>query len=104
MAVEPKPDAALPEAFALEQNYPNPFNPETRISFSVAKASQVRLQVFNTLGELVRTLSDARLPAGDYGVAWDGRDDSGQLLGSGVYFYRLDADGYGKTMRMLLMK
>ena len=104
LAVEPKPDAALPEAFALEQNYPNPFNPETRISFSVAKASQARLQVFNTLGELVRTLSDARLPAGDYGVAWDGRDDSGQLLGSGVYFYRLDADGYGKTMRMLLMK
>jgi len=104
LAVEPKPGAALPDGFTLEQNYPNPFNPETQISFSVAKASQITIRVFNTLGELVRTLSDTRLPAGQYSVAWDGRDDSGQLLGSGVYFYRLDADGYSKTMRMLLMK
>ncbi len=104
LAVELRPGAASPKAFALEQNYPNPFNPETRISFSVAKSSQVRLRVFNTLGELVRTLNDARLPTGQYSVAWDGRDDSGQLLSSGVYFYRLDSDAYSRTMRMLFMK
>lgn len=96
--------AILPETFSLGQNYPNPFNPETMIDFALPQAAQVTLFVYNVLGEQVRVLKDEHLPAGQYQVRFDGRDDSGATLASGVYFYRLRAGTFEETRKMVLLK
>jgi len=94
----------LPEDFALNQNYPNPFNPITSIAFEMPGAQNVRLTVYNMLGQKVRTLVDGHRPAGYYSVQWDGRDDFGKALSSGIYFYRIEAGAFRKTNKMILLK
>ena len=89
----------LPTVYALRQNYPNPFNPTTTIEFDLPKTSEVSLKVFNILGEEVATLLSASLHSGSYTYEWDA---SG--LASGVYLYRLEAEGYVQTRKMILMK
>ena len=98
--------ASLPKAFALDQNRPNPFNPSTTISFSVpeGKAGQVTLKVFDVRGRLVRTLSDQVRDAGSYTLFWDGTDESGRQVASGVYFYRMQAGGFTQIRKMVLLK
>ena len=93
----------LPQGFALGQNYPNPFNPSTIIPYQLAAASQVRLEVFNILGQHMATLVDAEQEAGSYRVRWDGTDAAGGAAASGVYFYRLTVDGAHQTGRMVLV-
>jgi len=90
--------------FALQQNYPNPFNPSTTLSFSLAKSGQARLAVYNTKGQLIRTLVDSELPGGQHSVVWNGLDDAGRSVSSGVYLYKLEANSASQTRRMLLMK
>lgn len=99
-----EPDDVLPTDFALYQNYPNPFNAGTVISFALPEASRVALSIYNTVGQRVATLVDQTLPAGDHNVHWDGRDDSGNEVASGVYFYRLDTDNKTVSKRMVLLK
>ena len=100
-----KNNNTAPAKFALQQNYPNPFNPSTTISYQLNKASVVKLSVFNTLGQKVRVLvSDIRQNAGTHSVQWDGLDDSHQMVSSGFYFYRLQANNQVQTKKMLLMK
>jgi len=94
----------MPDVFALEQNHPNPFNPQTTIGFSLPKSSPVTLDVYNILGERVRTLVDADLSAGYHSVIWDGRDAGGEEVGSGVYFYHIRAEQYSATRKMLLIE
>jgi len=94
----------LPTDFALSQNYPNPFNPSTTIWFSIPYRNHVRLEVFNSLGQLVRTLRDAEYPAGKTSVVWDGTDSRGTSVSSGVYMYRLISDSRTLTRKMLLLK
>ncbi len=94
----------VPAQFALEQNYPNPFNPETTIRFSLPNASQVKLEIFNMLGQRVRSLVNGQLNAGIHTAKWDGRDDFGQSLSSGIYFYRIEADRFASTKRMVFMR
>jgi len=96
--------AAIPDDYALYQNYPNPFNPTTRINFDLPEASEVRLAVFNLLGQEVRTLVAGQLPAGRHFVAWDGRDANGQVVGSGLYLYRLHAGNFVSSRKMLLTR
>lgn len=79
--------------FHLSQNYPNPFNPETAISYQLLAAGEVQLAIFNMLGEKVCTLVNARQITGNYIAQWDGRDDSGIAVSSGIYFYRLSVFG-----------
>ena len=96
-----------PVAYAnsLAQNYPNPFNPQTTIAFSLKARSHVRIDVFDVTGALVRTVLDETRAAGAYGdVRWDGRDGSGHAVASGVYFYKLSADGFSQTRKMVLLK
>jgi len=93
-----------PSSWSLEQNYPNPFNPETRINFSLLLPAQVRLTVLNILGQKVATLVDGHLPSGMKSVRWNGRDESGRFVPSGVYFYRIDTPEFTQTRRMILMK
>jgi hypothetical protein len=88
----------------LYRNVPNPFNPTTTIAFDLRRDGAARLEVFSTRGRLVRTLFDGRLGAGAHGLVWDGRDDGGRLQASGVYFYRLRADGIEQTQRMTLVR
>jgi hypothetical protein len=96
----------LPTEFRLDQNYPNPFNPTTTIQFDVPKASHVTLSVYNVLGQRVTTLIDEKLPAErKHTVTWYGTNDGGSQVASGIYFYRLQADGnVVDTKKMLLLK
>ncbi len=89
---------------SLAQNYPNPFNPQTTISFSIAQRANVRLAVYDVNGALVRTLASETRAAGAYQITWDGRDDSGNQVASGVYFYRLATGSFTQTKKMVLLK
>ena len=94
-----------PTTFALHQNYPNPFNPSTTIGFSVSQSGQVMLEIYDVTGRLVRTLISGNVTAGQHTAHWDGRDDRGSSVGSGVYFYRLGAGANSVASRkMLLLK
>ncbi|MEW5701124.1 MAG: PKD domain-containing protein [Candidatus Zixiibacteriota bacterium] len=95
---------ALPRDFALEQNYPNPFNPATVIVYSLPARTAVRLEVFDILGHRVTTLVDGEQEAGRYRALWDGRDDTGYAVGSGIYFSRLATPHYQQTRKMVLLK
>jgi hypothetical protein len=96
--------ANVPEQFQLHQNYPNPFNPSTRIRFDLPQATDVKLTIFNTLGEEVRTLLKQYHEAGSYEVEWDGRLSSGTRAPSGVYIYRLEGEGLKLVKKMTLLQ
>jgi hypothetical protein len=93
-----------PKSFALLQNQPNPFNPETRISYYLPKTCEVRLIIYNILGQNVRTLFDGHQDTGMHTLLWDGRDKNGVELSSGIYFYRLQADDFCQTKKMALLR
>jgi hypothetical protein len=93
-----------PSGLILGQNFPNPFNLETGISFSLTRSSNVSLKIYNILGEEVRTLADGQYSPGGYALSWDARDGRGAIVPSGVYFYRLTADGQVATRKMSLLK
>jgi hypothetical protein len=95
---------SLPEKPALDQNYPNPFNPSTEICFDIPKPSFVSLDIYDVLGRLVTTLIDEQLTAGSKRVRWDGRDDTGAEVASGVYFYRLKTGDHVEVKKMVLLK
>ncbi len=94
----------IPAVTALEGNYPNPFNPETAIRFSTKEAGPVRISIFNIKGQLVRNLVAEDLPAGFHRVVWNGKDNRGSNVSSGIYLYRMETAGYAKTLKMMLMK
>ena len=94
----------LPDKFELAQNYPNPFNPTTTIRFDLPKKSSVKLTIYNVLGQQVSTLFDGEQPAGKYEATWDGTSQTGVKVSSGTYFYRLEAEGFVSTKKMLLLK
>jgi hypothetical protein len=91
-------------ANALYRNYPNPFNPSTVIRFSIRVPGHVSIRVFNIAGQLVRVLHDGELHAGVHELAWDGHDDNGRSVSSGVYFYSLEGAGSKLTNRMVLLE
>ncbi|MCI0691182.1 ASPIC/UnbV domain-containing protein [candidate division KSB1 bacterium] len=98
----------LPTKLALQQNYPNPFNPTTAIRFAIEKPGVIRLEIYDLAGRLVRTLiNNENKISGGHLVIWDGRDDHGKPVGSGVYFYRLFSNGsasFEKTRKMVLLR
>lgn len=108
VAVEPLNDidGTKPEhyAFDLGQNYPNPFNPVTTISFSVERKTNVNLSIFNILGQKVFTMVDGELEAGAYELPWEGLDDHGDQVASGIYFYKMYTDDFVETRKMVLMR
>ncbi len=93
-----------PESFRLEQNYPNPFNPVTTIRFSLQKPANVSLIIYNSVGQRVKTLVTGFLPKGEFLRRWDGKNDSGSNVSSGVYFYCLEAGKVSRTMKMILIR
>jgi photosystem II stability/assembly factor-like uncharacterized protein len=89
----------LPDKYALYQNYPNPFNPETKIIFQTSESADVKLTIFDILGRKISTLVNERLTSGTYEVAWDASN-----YPSGIYYYRLETNGYHETRKMILLK
>jgi len=97
--------AEVPEQFTLQQNYPNPFNPTTTIAYQLTSPAVVKVTIYNSLGQAIRTLlSDQRQSAGKQSVQWNGRDDAGLAVASGLYVYRVEADKQVQSKKMLLMK
>lgn len=88
----------------LHQNFPNPFNPTTTIAYTVETHGHVSLRIYNTSGQLVHTLIDRNEKPGEKSVQWDGRNNHGEQVASGLYFYRLETEDYQQTRRMLLLK
>jgi len=89
---------------ALKGNYPNPFNPTTTISFSLAETANVDLKVYNAKGQVVKTLVAGEMTADNHTVVWNGDDNSGKAVSSGVYFYRMSTKGFNSTQKMMLIK
>lgn len=94
----------IPDNFTLNQNYPNPFNPSTNISYNLKTAADVNLIIYNSLGQKIKELVSQHQPAGKYEIKWDGKNNSGMLMPSGIYFIRLEAGSFVKTRRMLLLR
>jgi hypothetical protein len=90
--------------FSLSNNYPNPFNPETKISYLLPRACRVRLEIFNLLGQRVRTLVDEDHAAGKAEVIWDGKDDEGEAVASGIYFYQIEAGDFVDSKKMVILR
>ena len=99
-----KGDTEQPVSFDLMQNYPNPFNPTTTIQYSLQDDVHVRLSVFNVLGQEVRSLVNETQAAGQRSIQWNGRNEAGQLVPSGMYYYRIDAGNFSMVRSMLLAK
>jgi uncharacterized repeat protein (TIGR01451 family) len=95
---------ALPSANHLGQNYPNPFNPTTTIEYGVVSFEMVSINIYNARGELVRTLVSGRRAPGWYSVDWDGRDQHGNQVASGVYLSRMQAGSFSQTRKLVLLK
>ena len=104
VGVDDLDEAALPDRFALNQNYPNPFNPATVIEFDLPRRSNVSITIFNLLGQKVVELVDEEYPAGSHQITWDGISSSGQRASTGIYFYRLVAEDFINTKKMILLK
>lgn len=94
----------LPLSYKLLNNYPNPFNPSTSIAFEIPHQEFIRLDIYNINGELVKNLMEENLSAGRYEKIWNGKDNFGRDVSSGVYIYRIMAGQFDKSARMILMK
>ena len=94
----------IPTNFKLKQNYPNPFNPETHITYQLPEDSHVELKIYNTLGQEITTLLNEDKPAGYYTVLWDGRNNNGKQVVSGIYLYKIKAGDFVCTKKMILLR
>jgi len=99
-----KATKSIPHTFSLAQNYPNPFNARTVINYSLPKDSEVRIDIYNILGQRVKTVVDEYQPAGYKTVVWDGTNQKGSAVGSGIYLYRIQAGDFTSSRKMLLLK
>jgi len=100
----PGSEDSRPTEFTLSQNYPNPFNPDTYIKFELARASHVKIDIFNIVGQKVKTLVDEEMQPGRYVADWDSKDEQGNSVSSGIYFYRMEVDNFSDMKKMLLVK
>ena len=97
-------EAQLPLEFSLEQNYPNPFNPTTNITYSIPSDNQVVVNIFNLMGEKVKTLVDGFQTSGYKTTKWDATNEQGQSVSAGLYVYSIQAGNFNQTKKMLLLK
>jgi len=97
-------ERSVPSEFSLKQNYPNPFNASTQIEYELPSRAQVILKIYDLLGREIRTLVEASQNAGNHAAVWDGKNDAGQELSSGLYVYKLSAGNHVRTKKLLLLK
>lgn len=96
--------SAVPTVYSMKQNSPNPFNPTTKIAYAIPEAGMVRLSVFNVLGQHVTDLVNGQREVGEYNVVWDGKDNDGAQVASGIYFYKVRVNNFSDTKKMVLLK
>ena len=96
--------AAAPVVFRIDPPYPNPFNPTTTIRFALPSEERVRIVVYDALGRKVAVLADRTMTAGVHDAVWNGKSDSGQTLGSGLYLYRFEAGAHHGNGKMMLLR
>jgi hypothetical protein len=94
----------LPTEYGLSQNYPNPFNPSTALAYQLPVETEVEITVFDLSGRHVRTLIDAVVASGTHEIFWNGLDDAGQLVPSGIYWVKMRADEFRQSLKMTLIK
>jgi hypothetical protein len=94
----------IPTSYGLQNNYPNPFNPTTTVKYQIPENTHVRLVVYNMLGQIVRTIVDQPQEAGYYSIQWDGRNNYGESVSSGIYIYRIQAGSFVASKKMNLIK
>lgn len=97
-------DISIPNNFIIRQNYPNPFNPSTTITFDLSEDANVKISIYDIMGRLIRVLVDQPMTVGSKMINWDGRDDVGNIVSGGAYFYNLKAGDYNQTKKMILLK
>ncbi len=102
--VESENNVVIVDQYSLNQNYPNPFNPSTQISFIVNEYGHVKIDIYNIKGEKIKTLVDELCSPDDHQVTWNGTDDKGNSVASGIYFYKMKTDNYENIKKMILMK
>jgi len=98
------PFTRLPRSFSLGQNHPNPFNPSTTIDYSLSGSARIELRIFNLRGQEIRAIVNREMPAGDHSVSWDGKDNRGRQVSSGIYIYRLRSGEEIKSRKMVVLK
>ncbi len=96
--------AEIPKAYRLDQNYPNPFNPSTTIKYDMKAKGLVTVRIYDVAGRLVRTLVNETKEAGAYSAVWDGRNEGGAAVASGIYFYKMDAGSFSATKKLVLLR
>lgn len=101
---EDNENVALLEKFELEQNYPNPFNPKTTIKYSVSEYTNVSIIIYNILGKKIKKLVNEYREAGTYNIEWDGKDDNGRPVSTGVYFYQMSTVNFQAVKKLMLQK
>lgn len=94
----------IPQNFSLEQNFPNPFNPSTKISFTLPKTTNVKLEVYNVKGQLVKTLASGSFESGKQSISWNATDEVGNLVSAGIYFYKLSTPEFTSTKKAIFLK
>ena len=104
LAVDMSIEAAVPSSYSLSQNYPNPFNPQTTIRYHLPSVGPVRLLLYNLTGQVVRTLADGEHPAGPHFIVWDGTDDTGRDVASGVYLCRMETEKHRAVRKLVLVR
>ena len=99
-----EPTVGMINDYEITQNYPNPFNPSTSIEYKIPETSSVRIDIYNINGQKIRTLVDELQGSGNHLVVWDSKNEYGQTVSSGTYFYQLEVNDYVKTKKMILLK
>jgi hypothetical protein len=99
-----KDEPKLPTSYSLLQNYPNPFNPSTTISYEIPHNVKVKLLIYDILGRKITTLVDKVQQPGSYKIIWNGKNNFGQSVASGIYFYQLQSEGFNNVKKMILLK
>lgn len=94
----------IPNGFNISQNYPNPFNPSTKIEYSIPEPSSVRINIFNINGEQIKKLINEEKNTGNYSVTWNGKDNKGNIVASGTYFYQIQVGDFVQAKKMILLK
>lgn len=102
--VKDQNDDNLPKSFRLEQNFPNPFNASTTITYELAYPEKATLTIYNLTGRKIRTLSEGRKSAGQHRLVWDGKDENGDTVSSGIYLYRLTVGELTRVRKMMFVK
>jgi len=104
IVLDTKSETTVPDGFALAQNYPNPFNPSTNINFTISEESNIKLLVYDLSGKLIKEMVNAPIQIGKYSILWNGTDTNGNKVGAGVYLYKLQAENFTQTKKMILLK